>query len=73
MNKHIETFPFSPAINLAEEGKWQLAVTSCEAMNSVFQRTDENNNFPIGILSCWNSEDGGELINKLNIFFRTEI
>ena len=32
----METFSFSPPINLVEEGKWLIAVTSFEATNSVF-------------------------------------
>ena len=49
MNKQIETFSFSPPINLVEEGKWLLAVTSFEVTNSVFNITDENNSFAITI------------------------
>ena len=40
MNKQIETFSFSPTINLFEEGKWLLGVTSFEATNSVVNITD---------------------------------
>ena len=36
MIQQLETFSFSPPINLAEEGKWLLAVTSFEATISVF-------------------------------------
>ena len=43
MNKQMETFSFNPPINLSEEGKWLLAVTSFEATNSVFNITSENN------------------------------
>ena len=28
MNKQIESFSFSPPLNLVEEGKWLLAITS---------------------------------------------
>ena len=66
MNMQMETFSFNPAINLSEEGKWLLAVTSFEATNSVFDITNENNRFSITIPGHWNSEDGEELINKLN-------
>ena len=45
MNEQIETLSFSPPINLVEEGKWLLAVTSVEATNSVSNVTDENNSF----------------------------
>ena len=41
----METFSFSPPINLVEEGKLLLAVTSFEASNFVFIITDDNNSF----------------------------
>ena len=47
-------------------------VSSCdfffEATNSVFIITDENNSFSISTPGHWNSEDGEELIIKLNKF-----
>ena len=30
MNKQVQTFSFSPPINLSEEGKWLLVVSSFE-------------------------------------------
>ena len=45
LNKQMQKFFVSPAINLVEEGKWLLAVTSFEARNSVFNITKENNSF----------------------------
>ena len=39
----MKTFSTSPPINLSEEEKWLLAVTSFESTNSVFKITDENN------------------------------
>ena len=65
MNKQMETFSFSPPLNLVEEGKWLLALTSFEATNSVFNITDEKNNFPISIEGHWFSRGGAETINKL--------
>ena len=56
----------SPPINLVEEGKGLLIVTSFEATNSVFNITTENNPFSFSIPGHWNSEDGEELINELN-------
>ena len=44
----MKFFSFNPPINLFEEGKWLLALTSFEATNSVFNETDENNSFSIG-------------------------
>ena len=36
-------------MNLVEEGKWLLAVTSFEAENSVFNITDKNNSYSFSI------------------------
>ena len=47
MNTQLKTFAFNPSINLIEEGKWLLAVTSFEATNSVFIINHENNLFSI--------------------------
>ena len=47
MNKQMQTFSFSPPINLVEEGKWLLAVSSFECTNSVFNINNENNSFSI--------------------------
>ena len=45
LNKQMETFSFYPPINLAEEGKSTIGVTSFEVTNSVFNITKENNSF----------------------------
>ena len=66
LSKEMESFSFSPPINLAGEGNWLLAVTSFEVTNSVFNVYDENNSFSITIPGHWNSENGEEPINKLN-------
>ena len=47
MNKQMQTFSFSPPINLLEEEKWLLAVTSFECTNSVFNINNDNNSFSI--------------------------
>ena len=65
MNKQMQTFSFHPPINFSEEGIWLSAVISFEAMNSVFNITDENNSFSISTPGYWNSKDGEEPINKL--------
>ena len=67
MKKQMGTFSINPPINLVEEGKWLLGVTSFEAANSVFNISDENNNFSTSTKGHWNSEDSEELINELNI------
>ena len=41
----METFSFNPPLNVYEEGKWLLTVTSFEATNCVFMITIENNSF----------------------------
>ena len=61
----MQTFSFSPTLNLIEEGKWFLAVTSFEATNFVFNINIENNNFSISTPSHWSSEEGEGFINKL--------
>ena len=53
-------------MNLAEEGKLLLTVSSIEATNSVFNITRENNSFSISTPGQWMPEDGEELNNKLN-------
>ena len=49
--------------------------TSDEATNSIFNLTNENNNFSISTPSHWNTEDGEEFITKLNklLELRSEI
>ena len=65
MKKQTEKFPNNPPINIAEEGKWLLGVTSFECTSSVFNITWENISFSISIPGHWNSEDSEEIINKL--------
>jgi len=55
MNKQMQTFSFNPPFNLAEEGKWLLAVRSFKATNSVFNITNENNFFDYYTRSLKNS------------------
>ena len=65
MNKQKQTF-FNPPINLVEERKWFLALTSFEATNLVFNKTHENNSFSISTPGHWNSEDAEEIKKNLN-------
>ena len=53
MNKQMQTFSFSPPINLIEEGKWLFGVNSFECTISVFNIYDENNSFSIIIAGSW--------------------
>ena len=56
MNKQMETFSFNPPINLLEEEKWFLGVSSFEATNPIFNITNENNSFSTTTPGHWNSE-----------------
>ena len=61
----METFSLNPPKNLSEEGKWLMAVTSLEAINFVFNITNENNNFSISAPRYWSSRGDAETIHKL--------
>ena len=60
-----QTFSFNLPINLVEEGKWLLGVTSLDCTNSVFNITNENNLFSITIPGHWNSESAEKAVEKL--------
>ena len=66
MNKQTQTFSFNPPINLFEEDKWLLAVSSFECTKSVFNITDENNSFSIIIPGHYLNESDEKTINDLN-------
>ena len=66
MNKQMQTFSFNPPINLIEEDKWLLAVSSFECTNSVFNITDENNSFSIIIPGHYQNKTDEKTINDLN-------
>ena len=66
MKKQRQTFSFNPPINLNEEDKWLLAVSSFECTISVFNKTDDNNSFSIIIPAHWESEFADEIIDELN-------
>ena len=66
MIKQTQTFSFNPPINLIEEDKWLLAVSSFECTNSVFNITDENNSFSIIIPGHYLNESDEKTINDLN-------
>ena len=66
MNKQRQTFLFNPPINLVEEGKWLLAVSSFECTNSVFNITDENNSFSIIIPGHYQNNTDEKAIDELN-------
>ena len=62
----MQTFSFNPPINLVEEGKWLLAVSSFECTNSVFNITNENNSFSIIIPGHYQNKADEKTINDLN-------
>ena len=64
--KQTQTFSFSPPINLLEEGKWLLGVTSFECTNSVFNISNENNSFSIIIPGHYKTEFAEKVNNDLN-------
>ena len=66
MNKQMQTFSIPPPINLVEEGKWLLTVSSFGCKNSVFNITDENNSFSVNIPGHWNSKSAEKTIDELN-------
>ena len=66
MDKQMQTFSFNPPINLVEEDKWLLTVSSFECTNSVFNITDENNSFSIIIPGHYQNKTDKITINKLN-------
>ena len=66
MNKQRQTFSFNPPINLIEEDKWLLAVSSFECTNSVFNITDENNSFSIIIPGHYQNKTDEKIIDDLN-------
>ena len=66
MNKQMQTFLFNPPINLLEEGKWLLAVSSFECTNSVFNITNENNSCSIIIPGHYQNKSDEKRINDLN-------
>ena len=66
MNKQMQTFSFNPPKNLVEEGKWLIAVSSLECINSVFNVTDDNNSFSIIIPGHYQNKTDEKTINDLN-------
>ena len=66
MNKQRQTFSFNPPINLIEEGKWLLAVSSFECTISIFNITDENNSFSIIIQGHYQNKSDEKTIDELN-------
>ena len=66
MNKQMQTFSFSPPINLFGEGKWLIAVSSFECTNSVFIITNENNSFSIVMPGHYQNKFDEKTIDELS-------
>ena len=66
LNKQRQTFSFNHPINLIEEDKWLLAVSSFECTNSVFNITDDDNSFSIIIPGHYETEFAEKIIDELN-------
>ena len=61
-----QNFSFNLPLNLVEESKWLLAVSSLECTNSVFNITNENNSFSIIIPGHYENKSDEILIERLN-------
>ena len=57
---------FNPPINLVEEGKWFLGVSSYECTNSVFNITNENNLFSIIVPGHYETESAEKPTDEPN-------
>ena len=66
MIKQRQIYSFNPPLNLIEEDKWLLAVSSFECKNSVFNITNENNSFSIIIPGHYETEFAEQIIDDLN-------
>ena len=64
MNKQMQSFSFNPSINLVEEGKWLLGVSSFECTNFVFNITNEKNSFSIIIPGHYKTESAEKTIDE---------
>ena len=62
----MQTFSFNPPINLVEEGKWLMAVSSLECTNSDFNITNENNSFSIIIPVHYQIKSDEKTIDNIN-------
>ena len=62
----MQTFSFNPPINLIEEGKWLLGISSFECTNCVFNITNEKNSFSIIIQGHYQNKSDEKTINDIN-------
>ena len=62
----MQTFSLNPPINLVEQDKRLLAMSSLECTNSVFNITNENNSFSILIPGHYQNKSDEKTIDNLN-------
>ena len=62
----MQTFSFNPPINLVEEGKWLLGLSSLERTTSVVNITNEKNCFSIIIPGHYRTEFAEKKVIDLN-------
>ena len=62
----MQTFSFNPRVNISEQDKCLLSVSSFETTNYVFNLTDENNSFSISIPGHRKSKSAEKTIDELN-------
>ena len=65
LKKQMQTFSFKPPIKISERGKRFLAVTTLEAINSVFNVIDENKSFSVSTPGYWSSRRDADTVNRL--------
>ena len=66
MNKQMQIFLFNPSINLVEESKWLLGLSSLECTISVFNIINENNSFSIIIPGHYQNKSDEKIIDDPN-------
>ena len=66
LNKQMQTFSFNPSINLVEQEKWLLAVSSLECTNSVFNITNATNSFSIILPGHYQNKSDEKFIDDPN-------
>ena len=64
-NKRMQTFSFNPPINLVEEGKCLLAVSSFECINYVFNINTEKNSISNIIPGHYQTKSAEKTIGEL--------
>ena len=61
----MQTISFNDPISIIDDGKWLITVTTCEANNTAFNKTDENYSFSITTPGYWSYRGAADTIKKL--------